>query len=191
VHAHWDPYTAKPNLSPLDPSDAYDDPDWDGINISLRRDEYGNYIIGARDWNEDGRIDPVLENESFCNLEEYLLGEDLDRDGINDRTPHPNKWDTDEDGIPDGWEALLGDADGDGLANWWELVHGLNPFVPDGVDGADGDPDEDGYSNLEEFFGGSDPTNSESTPNNPIDLFGRRGWIHHGLFRPGAWVIRD
>jgi hypothetical protein len=164
AHAEWDPLTAKPNLNPLDPDDPYDDPDWDGVNFTLDRDEWGNFIIGEDDHNRDGKIDPVLENETFCNLEEYLFGIDLDRNGINDVTPHPNKWDTDGDGIPDGWEALLSDRDGDALSNWFELVGGLNPFNPTGVHGADGDPDQDGYSNLQEFHNNTHPTDPESHP---------------------------
>jgi hypothetical protein len=164
VHALWDPFTAKPNLSPLDPTDAYDDPDWDGINYSLKRDSQGNYIISEGDYNGDGYIDPVTENETFCNLEEYLYGEDLNRDGIIDRSPHPNKWDTDEDGISDGWEALLNDNDADNLSNWYELVYGLNPFDPEGVNGTYGDPDEDGFSNYQEFLNNTNPRDPTHNP---------------------------
>ncbi len=164
VHASWDPFTAKPNLSPLDPTDAYEDPDWDGINYSLKRDPEGNYIIREYDFNGDGWIDPVLENESFCNVEEYLYGEDLDRDGINDRTPHPNKWDTDGDGIMDGWEALLNDNDADKMSNWFELVYGLNPFDPDGINGTYGDPDEDGFTNHQEFLNNTNPRDPTHNP---------------------------
>lgn len=108
-----------------------------------------------------------MENETFCNLEEYLFGEDPDRDGINEWSPHPNVWDSDDDQIPDGWEALLLDRDGDGMSNWFELTFGLNPFEAEGEDGADGDPDEDGYSNLQEFLANSNPTDPGSHPGNP------------------------
>ena len=162
AYAYWDPFTAKPNLSPLDPTDAYEDPDWDGINYSLKRDQYGQYIIREYDINRDGKIDPVLENESFCNLEEYLYGLDLDRDGINDITPDPNDWDTDYDGIIDGWEALLSDNDGDGMSNWYELVYGLSPFDPEGDNGTWGDPDGDGIANIDEFKDLTNPTGPDS-----------------------------
>ena len=164
VHALWDPYTAKPNLNPLDGSDPYEDPDWDGINYSLQRDSQGNYIISEGDYNGDGFIDPVTENESFCNVEEYLYGDDLDRDGIIDRSPHPNKYDTDGDEISDGWEALLNDNDADQMSNWYELVYGLNPFDPEGVNGTFGDPDEDGFTNLQEFLNNTNPRDPLSNP---------------------------
>jgi parallel beta-helix repeat protein len=56
--------------------------------------------------------------------------------------------DTDEDGMPDGWEFL----------------YDLDPSDPSD---AEEDMDSDGYTNLEEFEGGSDPSNSESIPTKP------------------------
>ncbi|MCK4970423.1 MAG: hypothetical protein KAS77_07845, partial [Thermoplasmata archaeon] len=164
VHALWDPFTAKPNLNPLDGSDPYKDEDEDGINYTGGKDPQGNYIIRERDYNGDGWIDPVLENESFCNVEEYLYGDDLNRDGINDLTPHPNKYDTDEDEMSDGWEALWNDNDADKMSNWFELVYGLNPFDPEGVNGTFGDPDEDGFTNLQEFLNNTNPRDPMSNP---------------------------
>ncbi len=129
-YARIDPMTGRPNLDPLDPTDAFEDPDWDGFNYSLIRDPEGNWIITHSDRNGDGFLDPTFENETFCNLEEYLLGLDFDRDGINDDTSDPNKWDTDDDGIPDGWEVLLMDHDGDGYSTWHELVYKTDPLDP-------------------------------------------------------------
>jgi hypothetical protein len=172
TYAYWDLVTAKPNLCPLDPSDPYADPDWDGISYQLRRDMWGQYMINEYDINCDGSIDPVTENESFCNLEEYLYGLDLDRDGINDITPHPNYPDTDNDDIIDGWEALLNDYDGDGMSNWYELVYGLNPFDPEDDNGTWGDPDGDGMANIDEFKNLTNPTGPDSRP---LDGFGSNG----------------
>ncbi len=180
VHALWDPYTGSPNLDPLDPKDAYEDPDWDGINLSLKRDQDGLWIISQGDRDRDGRINPVTENESFCNLEEYLLGFDPDRDGINEVTPHPNRWDTDGDGIMDGWEALLNDHDGDGLGTGWELFYGLNPWDPEDANGTDGDPDGDGHTNLEEFLGNTNPRDPGSSPGSGI------GTAREWLWRAGS-----
>ncbi len=59
------------------------------------------------------------------------------------------------------------DNDGDGLPGAWEAQYGLDDndngsINPD--NGAAGDPDNDTYDNLTEFDGGSNPTNSLSTP---------------------------
>jgi hypothetical protein len=186
VHAMWDPYTAEPNLDPLDPTDALKDPDWDGINYSLQRDPEGFYIISRGDRNCDGWIDPVTENETFTNLEEYLYGYDMDRDGINDLTSHPNQWDTDDDGIPDGWETLLNDHDADGISTWYELVFGLNPWDPEGVNGTHGDPDEDGYSNMEEFLANTHPLDPESSPGHGIGT--AREWLWYGYTKGTTWT---
>ena len=162
IHALWDPLTGKPNLDPLNASDAFLDPDWDGINYSFHRDTNGDWIITFSDRDGDGFWDPTYENETFCNLEEYMFGVDPDRDGINERTSHPNMVDTDGDEIIDGWEVLLNDADGDLMSSWFELVYGLDPLWPLGDDGADGDPDDDGRSNLQEFLDNTDPTDPDS-----------------------------
>jgi uncharacterized repeat protein (TIGR01451 family) len=59
--------------------------------------------------------------------------------------------DNDDDGEADVFDE---DDDNDGMPDWWELLHGLNPF--DAGD-ADDDPDMDGMTNLEEYLAGTDP----------------------------------
>jgi hypothetical protein len=59
--------------------------------------------------------------------------------------------DFDNDGEADVFDE---DDDNDGMPDWWEILHGLNPF--DDSDAGD-DPDEDGVSNLDEYLGGTDP----------------------------------
>jgi hypothetical protein len=51
---------------------------------------------------------------------------------------NPNKADTDEDGMPDGWE----------------VVHGFNPNSPASVST---DSDYDGATDLDEYLAGMDP----------------------------------
>ncbi len=97
----------------------------------------------------------------------------------------PHDWDTDDDGMPDGWEADFGlfphiddgadDADGDGIPNLVEYTNGTRPdrtdtdadLMPDAwelangtdgaVDDAAADLDRDGLDNLAEYRRGTDP----------------------------------
>ncbi|MFA6244667.1 MAG: hypothetical protein WC655_27230, partial [Candidatus Hydrogenedentales bacterium] len=50
------------------------------------------------------------------------------------------------------------DSDQDGMPDSWEASHGLNPVSP--AD-ATQDKDEDGYTNVEEFINGTDPDTSD------------------------------
>jgi hypothetical protein len=76
-------------------------------------------------------------------------GDDFDYDGlsnwdeVNVHQTNPLKWDSDDDGMPDGWE----------------IMHGLNPNDP--AD-ANLDNDNDGLTNLEEYHYGTDPNNPDS-----------------------------
>ena len=81
--------------------------------------------------------------------------------------------DTDDDGLSDTYELLLGtdrskvDTDGDGLPDGYEVYQTLtDPLVKDSdqngrLDG-DEDPDQDGLTRLEEFEHGTDPHNPDS-----------------------------
>lgn len=63
-----------------------------------------------------------------------LIDHESDAGGYENiaETRHPDSYDTDQDGMPD----------------WWEAVKGLNPAVADNNDDADGD----GYTALEEYL---------------------------------------
>ncbi|MCK4809040.1 MAG: hypothetical protein KAS90_05430, partial [Candidatus Aenigmarchaeota archaeon] len=90
------------------------------------------------------------DSDNLNNYEEYMLGTD------------PNSNDTDNDTMPDGWEADNGlnptdpkdgalDADNDGLSNADEYLHGTDPNNPD--------TDGDGYTDGWEIDNGTDPLN--------------------------------
>ena len=77
-------------------------------------------------------------------------GPDRDGDGLDDPTEatlatSPDQADTDEDGLPDGWE----------------FQHGLDPLTPHLSNGPESDSDQDGMNWHAEFVAGTDPI----TPN--------------------------
>ena len=71
--------------------------------------------------------------------------EDKNHNGVVDSgETDPNNADTDNDGMPDGWE----------------VQHGLNPLVND----AEEDLDGDGFSNIKEYQEGTLPDDPKSRP---------------------------
>ncbi|MCD6492022.1 MAG: SBBP repeat-containing protein, partial [Candidatus Korarchaeota archaeon] len=57
------------------------------------------------------------------------------------------------------------DTDNDGMPDGWEIQYGLDPLVND----SDGDIDGDGLSNLGEYQHGTDPTDSDSDDDGLLD----------------------
>jgi len=81
--------------------------------------------------------------------------------------------DTDEDGLPDWYEELIGtdpenpDTDGDGLPDGYEVfVSFTNPLLwdseGDGISDGERDSDGDGLTNYEEFLLGTNPNSSDT-----------------------------
>jgi len=107
------------------PPETITDMDGDGMDDEWERG-YGFDPTDPNDAFDDE------DNDALINVREYEAGTD------------PFDPDTDDDGMPDGWEVL----------------HNLDPLRDD----SDEDPDGDGYTNLEEYQGGSDPFDSNSIP---------------------------
>jgi hypothetical protein len=89
-------------------------------------------------------------------------GLDSDQDGIPDDIEllmglNPNNPDSNGNGVWDGDE----DSDGDGLRNSWEILWNLNPLMADsnetGIPDGQRDPDQDGLTNLQEQAYGTNP----------------------------------
>ena len=104
-----------------------------------------------------------LDEDSLSNLLEYQLGS------------YPNNTDSDNDGLLDGDEVNLhntspanADTDSDRMPDGWEVLHSLDPTSA--ID-ANGDADEDGFSNVIEFFQGTNPNDSTSFPEGPIEQY--------------------
>lgn len=114
--------------------------------VAGRNVSFVNGALASAGW--DNRALPMVEQyETVSSATNWTVAlafseaaaRDLDGDGLNNTnefhigTDH-EKWDTDGDGMPDGYEvvnglaALLNDAwldqDGDGLANWAEFIAG-------------------------------------------------------------------
>jgi hypothetical protein len=92
---------------------------------------------------------------------------DTDQDGVPDTAEillglNPNNPDSDGDGILDGDE----DPDGDGLPTRWELAFGYDPTRGDsdsnGTSDALEDPDRDTLNNLREFQLSTNPRSADS-----------------------------
>jgi len=108
-------------LDPLDSNDWYLDPDHDGATFTM----------WGRTDSEPGRYINRTFYFPWVNLYEYISGSDADGDGFNENTTSPaprivsechlGGYDSDSDGIPDGFEFFWSDPDNDTLPTGWEL----------------------------------------------------------------------
>ncbi|MHA1303352.1 MAG: NosD domain-containing protein [Candidatus Heimdallarchaeaceae archaeon] len=90
--------------------------------------------------------------------------------------------DTDGDGLDDYIEEMIvgtdpndEDSDDDGMPDGWELFNGLNPISKDG----DGDLDDDGLNNVDEYTNNTDPNDEDSDNDGMSD-----GWEVENKLNP-------
>ncbi len=178
--------------------EAYDD----GSNM-FDNGKYGNYWseFRASDDDKNGILDRPYKIDDNS-LDRYPLANpvaspsDWDGDGLSNVDEDaigssPVDWDTDDDGMPDGWEVRYGlnplsgndadyDNDMDDLTNVDEYRHGTNPTrsdtdddgMPDGwevryglnplVNDSMEDADMDGLTNIEEYQMSTNPANPDT-----------------------------
>ncbi|ALO33366.1 hypothetical protein CMT41_00555 [Colwellia sp. MT41] len=106
--------------------------------------QYQDVVLDFRDENQDSLPDYWATKYQVSSAHA-----DIDNDGISNleefnACTFPNNADSDNDGMPDGWE----------------VTHGLMPTVDD----ASEDSDNDGRSNLSEFLDGTDPNVEDENP---------------------------
>ena len=101
-------------------------------------------LVGLQETMADGSPWPFLVSAGAT--QDDLDGDGLPNSAADDQETangtDPLKWDTENDGMPDGWE----------------VQYGLGPL--DSSD-ARGDPDRDSFTNLEEYRNGTDPFKSD------------------------------
>jgi transglutaminase-like putative cysteine protease len=117
--------------------------DGTGSVILCDEDPVGNICANGFDDDKDGFVDsadPDNDGDLDCS------SNDDDGDGVADEDVAG--WDTDGDGMPDGWEA----------------ANGLNATQASNMDGANGDPDGDGLTNLMEYVNPSWTTMCGTSP---------------------------
>ncbi|MGA1824913.1 MAG: PKD domain-containing protein, partial [bacterium] len=122
----------------------------------------------------DNDPNKIVIGECGCGVAET----DTDNDGIpncNDIFVNdPSEWE-DNDGDGTGNNADT-DDDNDGMPDLWEVSYNLDPLVANPAQ----DPDGDGYSNMQEYISGTDPVDSDSTPQPPVADAGDDRTVNEG-----------
>lgn len=140
---------------------------WNDVSVNAHNNDFDPARVTGSFTNQGGNInvDPLFVDAA--NGDYHLATGSLCIDSGNNSAPSLPLTDFEGDGRVLGAAVDIGadeffDSDGDGMPDGWEVSHGLNPLVKD----ADGDADSDGFTNLEEYLAGTDPKDPRSKPLN-------------------------
>ncbi len=141
-----------------------------GSNFSVTSSTIASHTITAEVLNEQGFAVKAVTIVNFTAV-------DTDNDGLTDDIEallgtDPLISDTDLDGLSDGVEVnqtltdpLNIDSDSDGISDGYEVSHASDPLVND----SSLDTDGDGFTNLDEFVNGTNSNNPNSYPGGPTE----------------------
>ena len=164
-----DEWEVRYDLNPLNPGDAYYDPDADDLP---NYEEY-THATNPRDpdTDKDGMPDGWEVQYDLSPLDASDAHQDKDGDGLANVAEYiyntdPTDNDTDNDNLFDGDEVNIydtdptdNDTDDDGMPDGWEVQYDLNPLDPSD---AYRDSDGDGLTNRDECRRGTNPRSIDS-----------------------------
>lgn len=149
-------------------ADAGDDYDWDTLT-NLFEYKYGRPKTWSEEvdgvwWNGTNPSKSDTDNDTLPDNWEIKYDINPNDDGtINENDGAAG--DQDNDGLINKLEYACGtsplnpDSDNDGMPDGWEVNNGLDPYLP--ADN-DRDPDKDNLTNLQEYLSGTDPQNEDT-----------------------------
>lgn len=140
------------------------DQDADGLIDGTDEVQVYNTDPRTFDTDKDGLVDgsdEVVPVSAYSNVYPDIVFADANTNGFVDGE------------IDFGTDPLDSDTDNDGMPDGWEVKYGLNPLSDDSA----ADDDNDGLSNYEEYTGGTDPQNPDTDGDGMPD-----GWeVNNGL----------
>ena len=162
------------------------DSDSDGVSDPFERTQYGTDIYewdtdgdGFGDGEEIENGTNPLDSENYPIIESNGHCIDLDEDNIPNNPNEGLLGDPDNDGLTNYQEYILGtnctnwDSDGDGLNDGWEYNYLLNPLS---FDSKDEDLDNDGLTNIQEHSNNTNPLSNDTDNDGLNDSF-EISWI--------------